>query len=255
MWADWLGNYIARTTSRHAIAPETFGRSDEAETIIQPQTGDPHSRRIKCVCGLCNNGWMSTLQKDTKPFLVPMLAGEPVDLRRNGQTALAAWTAMFVMVAEHLDLNTVAVPASDRRSLRSNARPPSHWRIWIGRQSTTSHPLFSHNVLSFVHKEEIERLGIEHHVPANTQTSAILLGEHLLIYVMSSLVARDIIRRWPLPAPVAGSLVQIWPIKNEVVRWPVPGGHVFNDLGVHGLAQHFFRAGRMFARETAARLR
>jgi hypothetical protein len=149
MWADWLRDYIARPRSRHAIQLETIGLTGDAETIIKEQTGDPHSRRIKCVCGPCNSGWMSGLQGAAKPFLVPALSGQPVTLRRNGQTALAAWTAMFVMVAEHLDLHTVTIPTADRQWLRSNIRPPSHWRIWIGQHSATSHPLFSHNALSF----------------------------------------------------------------------------------------------------------
>ena len=55
---------------------------------------------------------------------------------------------------------------------------------------------------------------------SNTQTSTILLGEHLIIHIMSSLIARRIIRLWKLPPKLAPLMSQIWPIKNPRVTWP-----------------------------------
>jgi hypothetical protein len=123
---------------------------------------------------------MSRLQENAKPFLVPMFEGNAITLRRLGQTTLAAWVAMMVMVSEHLHDEMVAIPAADRQWLRANLRPPSHWRIWIGRHAAVTHPLFTH-IVSFAPKKEIERLGLEASLPANTQTSTILLGKHWLI--------------------------------------------------------------------------
>jgi hypothetical protein len=190
---------------------------------------------------------MSQLQENAKPFLVPILEGDTVTFRRLGQTTIAAWVAMMVMVAEHLHDEMVAIPATDRDWLRANLRPPSHWRIWIGRHAAVTHPLFSHNIVSFAHEKEIQRLGLEASLPANTQTSTVLLGKHLLIHVMSSAVARSIIRRWVIPAPVSESLVQIWPIVSRAVTWP-PGDSL-TDPFIHALAQHFFRASNKLAHE------
>jgi hypothetical protein len=193
---------------------------------------------------------MSGLQTAVRPYLVPMLKGEQTKLFRNGQTTLGAWVAMMVMVAEHLDNEMVAIPQTDRDWLRSNLKPPSHWRIWIGRHEARSHPSFTHNVVSFVPEKEIERLGPEGAVPPNTQTSTILLGKHLLIHVMSSHVARKIIRNWKLPALAAPSLAQIW--RHEAtVRWPVPEGQIFRDSDINFLAQEFITKGNALAREVA----
>jgi hypothetical protein len=194
---------------------------------------------------------MSQLQEDAKPFLVPPLEGGTLSLRRKGQTRLAAWAAMMVMVAEHLDPEMVAVPQADRDFLRANLRPPSHWRIWIGRHARVSHPLFTHNVNSLVPEQEIERLGPEGAFPPNTQTSTILLGQHLVIHVMSSAVARMIIRRWQIPAAIRASVSQIWPIKFGNILWP-PNSGALVDADIDLLAQHFFRAGDRLAREKAA---
>jgi hypothetical protein len=249
MWADWLRNYIPRELDRHTVALQKVHLT-ETERNFERRTGDPHSRRIKCVCRQCNNVWMSQLQEAAKPYLVPILTGNTVTLHRNGQTTLAAWTAMMVMVAEHLNEQMVAIPTSDRKWLRSKIRPPSHWRIWIGRHDRTSHPLFTHNVLSFAFEKEIQRIGLEAAVPVNAQTSTILLGQHLLIHVMSSAVARNIVRRWQLPAALAPSLVQIWPITRPAVTWPPQGG-VLRDTAIVFLADHFFNAGNYLARERA----
>lgn len=147
MYADWLRNYIPRELSSHGISIELTHLHTSDQTV-ERQTGDPHSRRIKCVCRKCNNGWMSRLQEQAKPYLVPMLRGEPVTLRKNGQTAVAAWVTMMVMVGEHLNQKLVAVPLSDRQWLMNHGRSPSHWRVWIGRHRATNHPPFTHNVMS-----------------------------------------------------------------------------------------------------------
>jgi hypothetical protein len=156
-------------------------------------------------------------------------------------------------VVAHLRDEMVAIPAYDRNFLRTKMRPPSHWRIWIGRHAAVSHPLFSHNVLSFALEQEIQQIGLEASVPVNTQTSTILLGKHLLIYVMSSAVARNIIRRWVLPDLVRSHLAQIWPIVNATATWP-PNGLALRDPVIHALAQHFFRAGNTLAKERVLRL-
>ena len=72
MWADWLHAYIPRIAPEHRTR-STLIHLENQEISTQRRAGDPHSRRIRCVCGPCNNGWMSALQEKTKPFMVPML--------------------------------------------------------------------------------------------------------------------------------------------------------------------------------------
>ena len=42
-------------------------------------------------CQRCNNGWMSDLEQAVRPFLEPMIHGQPVDLDSDAQTAVAQW--------------------------------------------------------------------------------------------------------------------------------------------------------------------
>jgi hypothetical protein len=238
MWADWLRNYIPRDMQEHRIR-STVVFPNKQEQSIQRRTGDPHSRRIKCVCRDCNNTWMSQLQESAKPFVVPMLEKQETMLYRNGQTVVAAWITMMVMVAEHLDPDKIAISATERRWFYTNRRSPSHWRIWIGQHHCETHPLYTHNVLQIATKEEeIQRLPLDTMSASNTQTSTICLGEHLIIHVMSSTIGRSIIRRWKLPPQIEPLMSQIWPVRANVVTWPASAA--LTDAGINLLAQQLF---------------
>jgi hypothetical protein len=183
---------------------------------------------------------MGALQEEAKPFLLPMLTGHPTILRRKGQTILSAWIAMMVMVAEYVDKDKIAIPASDRRWLYVNRRAPSHWRIWIGEHRQETHPLFVHNVISCATEEEFERSTSKAAAELNTQTSTICVGKHLLIHVMSSPVARSILRRWKLPSDIEPTMAQIWPVRNNAVAWPRL--LAITDAGIDLLARQFVNA-------------
>lgn len=97
------------------------------------QTGDPLSKRLKIVCGECNNGWMSGLQERAHQ-LVTMLVQDRCEYFGDGdQESLAAWICMTSMVIEFADLATVAVPATARVAFANTRRPPPNWLIFVGR--------------------------------------------------------------------------------------------------------------------------
>jgi hypothetical protein len=236
MWADWLRNYIPREKLEHHIH-STVVFPDKKEEIYYRRAGDPHVRKVRCVCGPCNNGWMSQIQENTKICLVPMLRGSEARLHKRAQTFLASWATMMVMVSEYLDRGKVAVPTTDRRWFFNKKCPPSHWRIWIGRHNRQTYSLWTHNVMTLV--EEKGKVIPDDLLPkANTQTSTILLGKHLIIHVMSSPIARHIIRRWKLPPKIAPSMSQIWPVQQSWVSWPV--GDALTDADIHLVADQLF---------------
>ena len=147
MYADWLRNFIPREMRDHRIYFSSVD-IDRLNESTQRLTGDPHSRRIRCVCKTCNNRWMSKLQEDTKPILTPILKGEATSLHRNAQRQLATWVTMTVMVAEFINQDQVAVSSEERQRFFDTVQPPRHWRIWIGRHQRKTHPLWTHNSMS-----------------------------------------------------------------------------------------------------------
>lgn len=228
MYADWLRAYIPRSLTHHTIESTTT-RLRAVDVKTQRRPGDPHSRRIRCVCGDCNSGWMSRLQEEVRPYLVPLLIGDSTKLRTRGQTKLAAWAAMTAMSGEFLEKESVAVSARDRKLLRQNGQPPEHWRIWIGQHQRKSHPLWSHNAIALT-KEKIERP--TEIVPGghNTQSTTICLGKHLVVHIISSQVGRRLIRKWRFRSDVEAKLEQIWPVRRLVISWPPPSPLLDDDI-------------------------
>jgi hypothetical protein len=256
LYADWLRNYIPRRGDMHGIqsmiiAPDTTSRS------VTMRTGDTHTRKIRRVCGggkeHCNTGWMSELQQDVKPFLLPMLKDEPVALSRSAQKTVSTWAAMTAMTGEFLDSNDefVAVPQWQRDYLRENQRVPPGWRIWIGRYRWAEGvERWTHHVMSLA-EEGYQGPAGDTSYPPNTQTTTICVGNHLVIHVMSSCVAKDIIRRWWFPKHIAPALRQICPAAAATVRWPP--ARVLEPPEVFYVANEFFRrCGILLRKQTAS---
>ena len=238
VFADWLGKYIPRSMTVHQSRVARV-HIDREDVTFHKKTGDPHSQRVRRVCEACNSGWMSKLQEAAKPFLVPLILGHKTTMHRRAQTLVSGWIAMTVMTAEFTQREVIAIPENERARFRTTQKPLDHWRIWIGRHQRHTHPLLSHHVLRFTDKKP-EEIGPEAKTSPNTQTTTICLGEHLVIHVMSSYIARSIIRRWKLPREIASSMIQIWPARLSSVVWP--GNGTLTDAGLSLLADHFITA-------------
>ncbi|MDR3530904.1 MAG: hypothetical protein P4L90_10165 [Rhodopila sp.] len=98
------------------------------------RSGEMLDRKLQVVCGHCNGGWMSRLQKRAKPYLVPRIQSnwaQPLD--ESGQRAIAAWATMFAMVVEQADPDTIAISQRDRTALMLGSEPLPGWLIFLGR--------------------------------------------------------------------------------------------------------------------------
>lgn len=249
IFADWLRDYIPRQLTDHRTQ-RTLVDLEKEEVSERRRTGDPHARRVRCVCKTCNNGWMGRLQENVRPFLVPMLTGKSIRLHKRAQTILAAWIAMTTMVAEYVDRELVSVPQSDRDWLYQHKTAPKCWRIWVAGGKRQTYALHSHRALIMISpEEEIESVPVDARRAANTQTTTLCLGKHLIVHAMSSVVAWSIIRRWKLPAPIRDLHDQIWPIRAGIVVWPQ--AHSLNDAGIALLTDNFFDAATRLMRERA----
>src|SRR5579863_3278397 len=153
LFADWLRDYIPREMRSHVSRVALIDPPSKRQVAEQRHNGDFHSRRIRCVCGTCNNGWMSRLQNSAKPLLAPFLLGDPTTLHKRAQRVVATWTAMTVMVGEYASRECIAIPQTDRDFLMGERQPPPHWRIWIGAHSCQEFPLYSHNVLPLAYEK------------------------------------------------------------------------------------------------------
>lgn len=64
---------------------------------------DPFTWTVKTVCRPCNNGWMSSLEDDAEPALLPMALGESPVLSAQQVRIIETWMAKTALVIESMD--------------------------------------------------------------------------------------------------------------------------------------------------------
>lgn len=225
IWAEWLDPHLPPKLSDHRILHQV-DYPDRAERRVEKRSGDIRSRKIRRVCEVCNNGWMSQIQNQTKEFLLPIIKGETRLLNRREQTLAASWCGMLVMIGEFLSPEGAGVSQEDRKYLHDTRRLPSHWRVWLGRAPRNPSIVHHHSLAQLVDQEFPDAVpGGEAKAP-NTQTTTFCVGEAFFHVESSSLpVARFAIRRrrW---RGLDAKLIRLWPVKGGI-RWP-PGSPLTN---------------------------
>lgn len=79
---------------------------------------------VKAVCEECNNGWMSSLEAQVRPFLEPMVRGGDARLTVADQMALARWAAkslsssITTKMAPSLSATTISARSTGMASRR-----------------------------------------------------------------------------------------------------------------------------------------
>lgn len=196
---------------------------NHSDVEIKKQSGDPQSGRIRCVCKSCNNHWMSILQNETKPILIPLLKGEKCSLTKKAQATLAAWCAMFTMVAEFKDRTgtKIGVLQEDRGWLKKHHTVPKNWKIWIADYERDKwQGYWWHSTLPILTEERlVKRTDMGFPLP-NTQTTTFVVGK-LYVHVLSSVVGQ-IVRKQDMVGGGKILFPRVWPIRKSPLSWPPP---------------------------------
>jgi hypothetical protein len=102
-WPSWLVEHVG------PIPVTVIGIADRPRR----QTGI--RRKKSLVCKLCNNGWMSRLEKRVQPFLVPLIDRRGMWLDGEVQDAIARWAVKTVMVMEASSRDDICYYTADER--------------------------------------------------------------------------------------------------------------------------------------------
>lgn len=138
-----MRDYLPRGQGAHVIQEGRF--ADNSHTLRPGPLnvkGDARSQKLKVVCGPCNNGWMSILQKTTKPILLPLLARERDIIQPHETKALAVWATMFAFVYASSMPDSAAQNAPQRRTFTRDKAPPTYWMYWCAPFDGLSSPAF-----------------------------------------------------------------------------------------------------------------
>jgi hypothetical protein len=90
LWPKWIHE-------RKDFGPLNFQLGGSANKIIP----DPEIK-VKTVCRVCNNGWMSTLEADNIPTIGGMLQDISMPLDEAQQKSVAAWSIKTAMVSDSM---------------------------------------------------------------------------------------------------------------------------------------------------------
>jgi hypothetical protein len=188
IWPDWLKHYLPRDRVNHPHLSDVIvpGRIERQVKLV---SGDPRSRKLRCVCRDCNGGWMSRLQEKTKPILVDLIGRTHRKFTPDELVLLRSWIAMFVIVAEGMDRMARSIPQEDIEFLFTKKVAPLSWRIWIGiidrKQWKTEYAHFVAAIGSSVSEEYVPHSSHGKIPSPNTQTTTLTVGE-VFVHVMST---------------------------------------------------------------------
>jgi hypothetical protein len=111
LWPSWF-NKVLPNVHTHRVTLERPG--EEASSWVRSNIAD---QEIAYVCGTCNHGWMSGLERAVKPSLIPMFRGRHYTLDQPQQRALAAWAFKTAIIGEYLDPPNAVIPFEVRSAL------------------------------------------------------------------------------------------------------------------------------------------
>lgn len=211
-WPEWATRLVTADTpdgNVEKVKQEILGAWPSAHAAGEFVA----TRKLQVACEACHRGWMSRLDAQVRPLLLPLIGGAEITLTPGAQTALAAWIAKTIMIAEFASAQHVVTPKAERESLRQTRQAPASWNIWIAynRDKNWSARYVRHSA----------RLGPIGN-PAKTvqnDTQSVTLGmRSVLVHAMMSTVAG---MNFELPDN-ANSFQCLWPV-SKTISWPPRG--------------------------------
>ena len=201
------------TTKEHAIprwlAGPLGGGGLMTHEYLEPPDGAAPTRRwrshqptieVKDVCAPCNHGWMEGLESSVRPFLGPMIRGEPATLTPGRCESLTTWllkTVLMLQLAEPTERRIVRLGLyAELYKLR---RPSGRLQAWVARND------FKAGVAAGARGLAVQRgeFPVE-----QTWAHALVLGSVTLVLVDLGIgSARPIL----VEAPLAHALGPLWP--------------------------------------------
>lgn len=215
LWPVWMHEHLPLIGDGGNISQiDTFRWKDQTGSKRQVRQGHLTTKKLRVVCQVCNNGWMSELEREVQPMLTKILGRETIDLCGRDQGILARWIAMKAIIGEHSEQETYMTPSHDRMLLRLEGRIPGYYAIYIGVHNANSNSAWLRisQTIALSPKGPSPALG---HIKRNTQSIAFICGP-LFVFVLA--IREDGL--CPTEFLKLNKVIRIFPRQFEVVKWP-----------------------------------
>ena len=133
----------ARQTKEHAV-PQWFAKLKPANVSVRVEgehrnvqkwdiLTDKVELKVRGCCTECNSGWMSDLEDEARPILLPLIGGQEVQLVVSAQRVIATWAMKTVMVLEYSSASSRLnyFSQEEREALRSERRLPYSTAVFL----------------------------------------------------------------------------------------------------------------------------
>lgn len=125
IWSDWILKELKPTEPIHIKNKTTSKWVDNPEV------------RIKCVCGKCNNSWMSDVENENKLHIRAMMHDKSLVLKPAQQKSLTKWAILKAIVLDGSSKSRIPFYSEHEKR---GIKPPSPFLpvgtlSWIGRLS------------------------------------------------------------------------------------------------------------------------
>lgn len=127
----WMRRHFPNTRPKTTHSVRHRDEAIKDGKLARP--GDFFAQTLRVVCARCNNGWMSQLQTEAKPYLERLIEGDWENFDAIGRSIVARWAVMYAMVGEFDDPPTIGIPDHQRRFLQINRSVPAGWLIAVGK--------------------------------------------------------------------------------------------------------------------------
>jgi hypothetical protein len=125
----------------HPLFP-LLGEAEYLRRLVSPSSRDEHRRPassvfdviVRDICTTCNNGWMSQLEQQVKPILMPMLLDQSRTLTAPEQHTLAMWATKTALTMQGANIGGERfTPAADYHWFHDHVAPLPNAHIWLCR--------------------------------------------------------------------------------------------------------------------------
>jgi hypothetical protein len=127
---------------------DVFQIGPERTELRSYRADEVASLSVRALCGACNHGWMSRLERSAKPLLRALALGQPTALSIPEQLLAATWAVKTTIVGEAIMEYPDRFPAEDCAIIREQRQPPVRSRVAIAAFSGQSH-VFTRYIRSF----------------------------------------------------------------------------------------------------------
>ena len=190
--------------------------------------------QVPAPCKDCNTVWMSKIEDEAKPILVPIFQDQARVLSVADQAVLAKWLTLRMIVGEFLWPDRAAVSPARRAWFRVNQRPFEESLIFIGRYATNP-PRRSYRSFSTIAMREDPPA---RHVGSAYATFHLGPLVATVLYVAEPTAEghslREVIDKFRYGWAIAPFMPRIHAASGALMNWPpaqsIPKDYVFNVI-------------------------